>query len=556
MKKNIGIIFSLMLLTGLAFSAENFSKVNKELPFSKGINLPQWLEYNRSNTMLYGKKDFENIKAMGVEVIRLPVWFEIWNDGAPDYKISQDCFINLDDAVSWCKELGMYLIIDFHNDCDGASKTDPNIEKVLMKVWPQIAERYKNQGEYVIYEIMNEPHFKSGNISADIKKWGDIQGKVLTAIRQIDKNHYVIVGGADWNSVDSMLKLPNYTDDKVIYNFHDYTPFLFTHQGAEWTDLKRITGIPFPYAKEKMPKLPKNPTNSEKWNYDNYRNDSSEKTLVAPLNKAVEFVNKRNASLMCNEFGVSMVYADPAERANWYRLKTDWMAERNITHVSWDYTQSFGVFKSPSEIRFPEDLNKAVVEAMGFTVPAGKSTSWFEAAKKTGDYTIFQNGLAANLHAGVYYGNSKESIVKIDKTTNEKILEFREIEANRDFPIYFSEICDFTDLKDSGAKLEFFARKNDKKGSFLVYFRNSESKCFPWRAGLLLNSGIVAADGKWHKLSIPLKDFVDFGGWSSAEGWKDGCGQFDWTSIGCIVFQNYSNYSKEGYAIKDVKIVK
>lgn len=556
MKKIIGILLSLMLLTGLAFSAEPILKVNKKLPFSKGLNLPQWLEYSRSNTMLYGKKDFENIKAMGVEVIRLPVWFEVWNDGAPDYKISEDCFINLDDAISWCNELGMYLIIDFHNNCDGASKTDPNIEKVIMKVWPQIAERYKNQSDYVIYEVMNEPHLKSGNINADIKKWGEIQGKVLTAIRQIDKKHYVIVGGADWNSIDSMLKLPDYTDDKLIYNFHDYSPFLFTHQGAEWTDLKRITGIPFPYAKEKMPKLPKNPTNSEKWNYDNYKNDSSEKTLVAPLNKAVEFVNKRNAALMCNEFGVSMVYADPAERANWYRLKTGWMDERNIIHVSWDYTQTFGVFKSTSEIRFPEDLNKAVVEAMGFTVPAGKSTSWFESAKKTGNYTIFQNGLAANLQSGVYYGNSKESIVKIDKNTNEKFLEFKEVEPNRDFSISFAEICDFTDLKDSGAKLEFFAKTNDKSVSFSAYFKDSEAKCFPWRAAVSIKSGNVPADGQWHKISIPLSELKDWGGWSNSEGWRNGCGQFDWSAIDSLVFQNDGRHSKEGYAIKDIRITK
>lgn len=554
MKKFLSLIFSLILLTGMVFSAEKLSKVKKELPFSKGLNLPQWLEYSRSNTMLYGKKDFENVKAMGVEVIRLPVWFEVWNDGAPDYKISDDCWIYLDDAVSWCKELGMYIIIDFHNDCDGASKTDPNIEKVLLKVWPQVAERYKNQSEHVIYEIMNEPHLKSGNLDADIKKWGSIQGKVLSAIRQIDKKHYVIVGGADWNSIDSMLKLPEYSDDKLIYNFHDYTPFLFTHQGAEWTDIKRLTGIPFPYVKEKMPKLPKNPTSSEKWNYENYQKDSSEETLVAPLNKAVEFVNKRNASLMCNEFGVSMIYADPAERANWYRLKTGWMDERSIIRVSWDYTQSFGVFKSPSESRFPEDLNKAVVEAMGFKVPAGKSTSWFESGKKTGNYDIFQNGLAAGLKTGAYNSNPKKSVIKIDKNT--KILEFNELTPNSEFSISFNEICNFNDLKNSGARLEFFVKTTDKNLSISVYLKDSEAKGFPWRAGVSVNSGNAAADGQWHKISIPLKDLTDIGGWSNAEGWKNGCGQFDWTRISSLVVQNGEKASKQGYALKDIRIVK
>ena len=131
MKRFLAVLLSCLLFLGSVYSAENVIKTNKKLPFSKGVNLPGWLEYNRNNTLLFGKKDFENIKSLGVEVLRLPVWFEVWNEGAPDYKVSDECWSYLDDSISWCEELGMYIIIDFHNDCDGASKTDPNIEKVL-----------------------------------------------------------------------------------------------------------------------------------------------------------------------------------------------------------------------------------------------------------------------------------------------------------------------------------------------------------------------------------------------------------------------------------------
>lgn len=556
MKKILSIVLSILVVAGVAFSAENVLQVKKTLPFSKGINLPGWLEYSRSNTMSFGKKDFENIKSLGAEVLRLPVWFEVWNEGAPDYKISDDCWYYLDDAISWCEELGMYIIIDFHNDCNGASKTDSNIEKVIVKVWPQIAERYKNKSDYVIYEIMNEPHFKSGNIAADIKKWGNIQGKALQLIREIDTKHYVIVGGADWNSLDSMLKLPEYADDKLIYNFHDYSPFVFTHQGAEWTDLKRIKGVPFPYVKEKMPKAPKGATSSEKWYLENYQNDSSEKTLVAPLNKAVEFANKRNAALMCNEYGVSLVYADPQERVNWYRIKSNWMDERSIVRISWDYTGSFGIFNSTSESRFPEDLNKPLLEAMKYKIPAGKSTSWFENANKTGDYTIFQNGLAAGLSTGAYNSNPKKSIVKIDPETKEQSLEFTEMASYGEFSINFGEACDFTELMNSDAKLEFMIKTTDKTLAIDVYFKDSEKNGFPWRASKAVNSRNVSADGQWHLISVPLKKLTDMGGWSNAEGWKNGQGKFDWTSIAHLVFQNGQKATNQGFCIKDVKIVR
>ena len=178
MKRTAVLLFA-FVLCAVVFAQNNVPRTNKALPFNKGINLTVWMEYSRMNTLMYGRKDFENIKSLGVEVVRLPVWFEIWNDGAPGYKVSDECWYLLDNAVDWCEELGMSIIIDFHNDCNGTSKTNPKIEQVLLKVWPQVAERYKNRGGFILYEIMNEPHFSSGNIDSDIKKWGKIQGNVL-----------------------------------------------------------------------------------------------------------------------------------------------------------------------------------------------------------------------------------------------------------------------------------------------------------------------------------------------------------------------------------------
>ena len=192
MKKTFSALFAtLLFLSGALFATET-PKVKKQLPFTKGINLPVWMEYGRFNTLLYGKKDFENIKSLVVEAVRVPVWFDVWADKSNDYKLDPGCFEILDRAVNWCEQMGMYIIIDFHNDCSGASQTNPRIENVLLKIWPQIAEHYKKKSSFVIYEIMNEPHFESGNTQADISKWGKVQGKVLDAIRAVDKKHSII----------------------------------------------------------------------------------------------------------------------------------------------------------------------------------------------------------------------------------------------------------------------------------------------------------------------------------------------------------------------------
>ena len=416
------------------------------------------------------------------------------------------------------------------------------------KASPQYPEFSVN---WMLYEVMNEPHFSSGNLKSDIAKWGKIQGNVLKAIREIDKNHAVIVGGGDWNSLDSMLVLPDYADENLIYNFHDYTPFLFTHQGAAWTHTKRLTHIPFPYVKEKMPPLPKNASQDEKREWSNYEKNSSEEVLLAPLDKAVEFANKRKAGLMCNEFGVYMNYAEPEERVNWYRIKCGWMDERKIIRVSWDYTQEFGVFNSTNESRFPEDLNKALVEAMGYKVPGGKSASWFSRAKESCDWTIYKNGSVGLLSA--YAHGAEGSLTQ--KTGSEEAISLESINPYGQICFAFGEACDFSDLVDSGARLEFFIKSSDKALNLSLYFRDMEAKIFPWRASYSLSTKVFKADGQWQKVSLPLKDFSDIGGWTNADGWKNGEKKFSWKLVDALIFENGTSASKSGLMLRDIKIL-
>ena len=196
MKKIIALVLLLAAASCLfAAKAKEVPRVNKTMPFSKGINLTCWLEGNQPyNVANFGRQDFEDIKSLGADITRLYIRFEEFSSGEPDFIIPDWLWKRIDDAVAWCTELKMYIIIDFHNNCDGNSKTRPDIENVLIKIWTQIAERYKDSGEYVLYEIYNEPHMKSGNIAADVSKWNKIQGRILKLIRTIDTKHTVIVG--------------------------------------------------------------------------------------------------------------------------------------------------------------------------------------------------------------------------------------------------------------------------------------------------------------------------------------------------------------------------
>jgi len=341
-------------------------------PFKKGVNFSYWLDFRNPeapDACFMKKKDFENVKSMGADVVRLPIFFEFNCKKENGWKIPRYIFNCLDNFAKWADELGMTVIFDFHNNTVVGSHTPEDIDEVLVPVWTQMAERYKDYSEHVVFEIYNEPH------DIDIQIWGKALEKTVKAIRQIDRKRYLIAGGADWNSFDALKQLPDFKDDRIIYTFHFYEPHLFTHQGAGWSGMERITGIPFPYQKDKMPECPENATEREKMffsdEYD-YEHRGTEKAVADFFDQYVDFSMERNAPIFCGEFGVYMQYALPEERANWYRIVTDLLEERNIARTSWDYYGGFGVFKDfkPGYIpKFPDDLNRDVVEALKLQVP-------------------------------------------------------------------------------------------------------------------------------------------------------------------------------------------
>ena len=555
--KRTKVIFALLAIfifanLTLASKEMEVPRVNKTLPFHKGINFTLWLDGDQpANVANFGRQDFEDIRSLGADITRLYIMFEEFSSGEPDFIIPDWLWKRIDDAVAWCTELKMYIIIDFHNNCDGDSKTRPDVEKMLEKIWTQVASRYKDSSEYVLYEIMNEPHMKSGNIAADVSKWNKIQGKILKLIRTIDTKHTVIVGAEDWNSLTQLLKLPDYKDDNIILNFHDYNPGLFTHQGATWTDFKHLTGVPFPYNKSKMPPLPKNASDAEKWGWENYKQESSEATLVKPLDDAVKFANKRGLPLMCNEYGVSMQYADNEERINWYRLKAKWMDERNIVRLTHDYKDLFGIFNTPSRFEnFPEDVNVELIEAMGYKMPSGikpRSRNWMETSYNNGEYVIYKDGLAKNLlcHSWQNYIRKNEFISFDNKPDDNSglYISIPSAEKYSVLPFEFNKPYDFTPLVDKGLCLEFEIKTNQKGFIMEAFFMDKEDVSkgkngFPWRAVYFIRDKDGLNDGKWHKVRIPLKDMKDGGAWNESEQkWYEGEGLFSWKNVAELRFQ-------------------
>lgn len=346
-------------------------------PFRKGVNFTGWLEYRPADEIredMFTKKDFENVKSMGGDVVRVPIHFERFVDREDSCRIDGRILGIIDRLEQWSKELGMYIILDFHNSTHVDSVTPEDVEEILTPVWTQLAERYRGKSEYLVYELMNEPH------GIEIGKWNGIVERLHRKIRGIDPDHWIVIGGADWNSTAAMKQLPDFGDDRVIYTFHFYEPHTFTHQGAPWCHMERVVGLPFPYDPEKMPPLPENPTEREMMCFRYYEKTGTVGAIERFFDDYAEFSNSRKAPVFCGEFGCNGFAVDPEQRVRWYRIVTKLLDERGIARTSWDYFGGFGIFgMNPGQkmhirhlmrrLEFPQDLNREIVEALGFRVP-------------------------------------------------------------------------------------------------------------------------------------------------------------------------------------------
>jgi hypothetical protein len=83
----------------------------------------------------------------------------------------------------------------------------------------------------VALELINEPP-----LACDAPRWQSQQKHLLAAARNVDSHMTIVLTGACGSLPDGLLALvpPEPRDDNVLYTFHYYKPYLFSHQGAIW----------------------------------------------------------------------------------------------------------------------------------------------------------------------------------------------------------------------------------------------------------------------------------------------------------------------------------
>ena len=322
-----------------------------------GISV-SWLEQTWNKDVLtidgVNNVDFELLKKLGVKSIRLPVAFEYFEDEhSPDEKI----FSKIDNIVRQCDLYGFKLIIDYHNGNFNENNYLTETPRII-NLWLKLTKRYLHvSGDKLFFELYNEPPHMNPQI------WKDAAYNIVTALRKIDKQRTLIIGASNYNSIYELSRFVRLADENIIYTFHFYEPFLFTHQGAEWIgDQESTIGVPFPYSAENFPIInPKAKNTDGEKNYNQYPRDGNEQSVKDKLQIVKNWGNKYDVPILCGEYGVYNKYADPESRCRYIKAVRKGLKTLSIPGMLWEYNSNFSIFNGkPSIKNLPDCMKDAI----------------------------------------------------------------------------------------------------------------------------------------------------------------------------------------------------
>lgn len=297
----------------------------------RGVNIigydPLWKSRSRARMQ---DKHFELIKEAGFNNVRIPL--HPFRDAGIDEKneITETWFEALDWAVEQSLFNGLMTILDFHEF--GTMGQDPmgNKERFLA-TWEQMSERYSDQPDEVVFEILNEP-----NKELTPELWNQFHSEALAIIRETNPTRTVIIGPGHWNSIGYLEQLELLENDRnIIATVHYYSPMEFTHQGARWSGQRDKIGVEWKATPEEQ------------------------QAVIRDFQKAQAWAEEHDRPLFLGEFG-AYDRADMDSRVRYINFVTRQAEKLGWSWAYWQFDSDFILYDIPED-KWIEPLRDALV---------------------------------------------------------------------------------------------------------------------------------------------------------------------------------------------------
>jgi len=201
------------------------------------------------------REDIKFIKQSGFNSVRVPFSYRLFVTETEPRKLEGEGYRLLDEVVAWCKTENLYVILDMHAAPGG--QTGDNIDdswgypflfesvesqNLTVNIWRKLAARYRNEPAVIGYDLLNEPIAHYFDATTLNPKLEPVYRKIVAGIREVDRNHLIFLGGAQWSNNFKVFGPP--FDDKLVYTFHKY--WMEVNRGAiqEYLDFREKHNAP------------------------------------------------------------------------------------------------------------------------------------------------------------------------------------------------------------------------------------------------------------------------------------------------------------------------
>ncbi len=260
----------------------------------------------------YTQSDFDALAALGANYVNLShpgIFTE-----RPPYVLDEKALANLDAMVEMATNADLFVVITFrtgpgrndftfYRDDDWFAPEDlienlwgdVDAQAAWAEMWRYTAEHFRDNPVVIGYDLICEPNANEilnewdkdefyANYSGTVYDWNRWYPNLVLAIRSVDTETPILVGGEGYSALDWLPYLELVDDERIVYTFHQYAPsmYMFQSSGEElrypgWLDT----------------------------DYDGQDDDFNQAWLDEYLAIASDFVSEYEVLLAVNEFGAA-----------------------------------------------------------------------------------------------------------------------------------------------------------------------------------------------------------------------------------------------------------
>jgi hypothetical protein len=239
------------------------------IPLRRGMNVWPWFSLTRefpaprtdydwppfqADRAVPTQRDLVALRSAGIDFVRLPV------DPGPLLAFSGErrerLFRDVLAAIELANEEALAVVVNLHPNIATHHYNPKNLvgdvgAPLFTQFLALVREMATRLGRLdparVAFEPVNEPPQRCG--SAD---WALMQSELLRTARLAAPRLTLIASGACGGMIAGLEALDPVEDESVIYTFHFYEPYVFSHQGAPWMSgepmYRYLNAVPWPGA--------------------------------------------------------------------------------------------------------------------------------------------------------------------------------------------------------------------------------------------------------------------------------------------------------------------